>query len=64
MKADDYEFTVDEIRTIEIHRDKQKNSRMKLRLVALLPLQKNNVKYVASIIGFVPHTIENWFRKS
>lgn len=64
MKAKDHEFTTDEIRTIGIHRDKNKDPHSKIiRLIAMLLLEKNDVNYVASIIGVVPLTIENWFQK-
>ncbi|MDM8544801.1 hypothetical protein QUF90_27340 [Desulfococcaceae bacterium HSG9] len=63
MKADNYKFTADEIQNIKICRDNQKDTKMKLRLIALLMLQGGNVKTVASILGFVPLTIENRFQK-
>ncbi|MDM8556350.1 winged helix-turn-helix domain-containing protein [Desulfococcaceae bacterium HSG7] len=63
MKADNYKFTADEIQNIKICRNNQKDTKMKLRLIALLMLQGGNVKTVASILGFVPLTIENRFQK-
>jgi transposase len=63
MKASDYEFTPDEIQLIEARRDETKDLSAKLRLVAMLLLRENDANYSASIIGVVPLTIENWFRK-
>lgn len=63
MKAKEYDFTPDEIRTIAAYRDKCTDSNGKLRLIAILLLAGNDVKYAASIIGVVPLTIENWFGK-
>jgi transposase len=63
MKAKDYEFTNEEIRNIEAHRDKTKDIESKIRLIAMLMLEQNDPIYVAQIIGVVPLTIENWFQK-
>lgn len=63
MKIEDYEFTTDEIRRIEIYRDSTIESRAKLRLVAMLMLVRDSVDHVASIIGFNSRTIRNWFQK-
>lgn len=64
MKISDYTFSKNEIKSLEIYRDNQKNSRLKIRFIVLLLLAKGIYpEIIASAVGITLRTIDNWFQQ-
>jgi transposase len=64
MKISNYTFSEKEIEYLEIYRDNQKNSRLKMRFIVLLMIAQGILpELTASIIGINLRTISNWFQQ-
>lgn len=64
MNVKNYVFTNSEIETLKFHRDNLKDGKSKIRIIAMLLLKSNpDTIFVSDILGMVPRTIENWFKK-
>ncbi len=64
MDVSSYEFSTDEIISLKVYRDKQKDSRLKIRFIAMLMLaNKIDLEFIICTIGKCKKTIENWLNK-
>lgn len=61
MDIKNYKFGDDEIKTLEIYRDNQKDSRLKIRFLSLIMFaQQIDINIISQTIGKSTRTIENW----
>lgn len=59
-----FQFHSDEIKVLEMYRDSQQDSRLKLRFIALLMLAQGiDIGIVTSVIGKSAKSVENWLRQ-
>jgi hypothetical protein len=64
MKLEDYTCIEGAIKHLEEYRDKQNDSRLKMRFLALLMVARGiKLAIVALTIGKSLHTIEQWFKQ-
>jgi len=62
MDIKNYKFSDDELKTLKIYRDNQKDSRLKIRFLTLIMLaQQIDINIISLTIGKSIETIENWF---
>jgi hypothetical protein len=64
MKISEYTFSESEIAMLEEYRDGQKDSRLKIRFIALLTAAlKFSPGEISAVLGKSVKTLENWFNQ-
>lgn len=64
MDITTYQFSSEEVNKLQKYRDQQKDSRLKIRFMALLMIaERVSPSIVVSIVGKSRRTLENWFQQ-